>query len=180
MSLPDNNNAVGGVFNQVKNVLKKNRKGKADAFNRKMDWHNANVFANHEANRQGALESHKSGLRKDEHTHVTNEGLRVFDTTGQALKSNKSAGGSNEFYQDSPNAKYKTDLAKEAMKRGQNPFGGGDNGGGAPAQTPTGAPASRTTSNVAGAIAPAAPKAIGAGSSFISSSNGETSAPSGW
>jgi hypothetical protein len=110
MSLPDNNNAIGGVLGNVKKALKKSNMNKAAAFNRKMDWHNANVFANHQTNRDAAA-----------HTHVTNEGLRVFNTTGQAIKSNKSAGGSNEFYQDSPNAKYKNAAAKKESKASKPP-----------------------------------------------------------
>jgi hypothetical protein len=179
MSLPDNNNAIGGVLGSVKKALKKSNMNKAAAFNRKMDWHNANVFANHETNRQGALESHKSGLLKDEHSHITNETIRLGKETNQAVQGAKSRAGSSTLFNSESYANKKSNNTPPTPYNDSN-IEDANVISVTPARTQSNIQTPGIAYSSPKAISAPGPKAIGAGSSFTASSNGEVSASSGY
>jgi hypothetical protein len=171
MSLPDNNNALGGVFKNVQNALKKSNMNKAAAFNRKRDWENANVFANHQTNRDALLETHKSGLLKDEHSHTVNETIRMGKETNQAVQGAKSRAGSSTLFNKESYANKGNNYTPTTPYNGSNIED---------ANVISVTPA-RTQSNVqTPGISYSSPKAIGSGSTFTTGSNGETSASSGY
>jgi hypothetical protein len=189
MSLPDNNNALGGVFKNVQKVLKKSNMNKAAAFNRKRDWENANVFANHQTNRDALLETHKSGLMKDEHSHTVNEAIRMGKETNQAVQGAKSRAGSSTLFNKesyankgnnntpTPTTPYNGSNIEDANVISVTPARTQSN-----VQTPGISYSSPKAigSGTPKAIGSGTPKAIGSGSTFTTGSNGETSASSGY